>query len=267
MARMGLRVHATSSTRARTLPRQKDLKAAPQSICCDLAELFVCCEGLPVPDTQWEEAMPKAVPAQFWPPTVCLQQDFRAELYRLDLERLESEQRLQVKVFLLFLWRLFGDSKLCFRLSSWKSWRGEGGGSLRSRRRRLLGFRASGDADFESRLPALQGGVSPELQLCSALKGAPRTSATGAWMPSIPLSPVLRPRVCVGFEVGTEWKERDMRFHEDLEPSGAFEASSPRAPFGTCCRQRLRSVQKLPLRNSSPRARSCEHCRHRSRLH
>ena len=58
---------------------------------------------------------------------------------------------------------------------------------------------------------------------------------------------------------------KGMRFHEDLESRA--EASSPRAPFGACCRQRLRSVQKLPLRNSSPRARSCEHCRHRSRLH
>mmetsp|Transcript_32885 Transcript_32885/g.76796 ORF Transcript_32885/g.76796 Transcript_32885/m.76796 type:complete len:171 (+) Transcript_32885:64-576(+) len=89
------------STRASECSGQDGPDGA-SSACEQLDESPNFAEGLPVPvpDTQWEE-------------------DFRAELYRLDLERLESEQRLQAQ-----------------------------------------------QLEELERLPALQGGVSPELQLC-----------------------------------------------------------------------------------------------------
>lgn len=97
------------STRASECSGQDGPDGA-SSACDQLDESPDFAEGLPVPDTQWEE-------------------DFRAELYRLDLERLESEQRLQAQ-----------------------------------------------QLEELERLPALRGGVSPELQLCresvSALRQA-----------------------------------------------------------------------------------------------
>ena len=103
----------------------------------------------------------QAVPAAFAMSDFC-NKDFRAELYRLDLERLESEQRLQAQGFTAEI-RLKAFSHM-FSCAS-----GSAAGRVGEARLRLP-FVGSAWVVDATRLPALQGGVSPELQLCSVLR-------------------------------------------------------------------------------------------------